>query len=139
MLLSLFLYTDLVLFVMGALGTFLNRRNFIIMLLCIELMLLAANLVFLTSSVSLDDMNGQLLALWVMTAAAAETALGLALCVLHYRLRNTLDVELINLMKGSFFIFMFNLMFLFYFFDNRSYFISNRIVLLLNRVNVHIL
>lgn len=99
--LSLFLYTDLVLFIMGAFGTFLNRRNFIIMLLCIELMLLAANLVFLTSSVSLDDMNGQLLALWVMTAAAAETALGLALCVLHYRLRNTLDVELINLMKGS--------------------------------------
>jgi len=100
--LTLFLYTDLVLFIMGAFGTFLNRRNFIIMLLCIELMLLAANLVFLTASVSLDDMNGQLLALWVMTAAAAETALGLALCVLHYRLRNTLDVELINLMKGSF-------------------------------------
>lgn len=99
--LPLFLYTDLVLFVMGALGTFLNRRNFIIMLLCIELMLLAANLVFLSASVALDDMNGQLLALWVMTAAAAETALGLALCVLHYRLRATLDVELINLMKGS--------------------------------------
>ncbi len=99
--LPLFLSTDLVLFVMGALGTFLNRRNFIIMLLCIELMLLAANLVFLTASVALDDMNGQLLALWVMTAAAAETALGLALCVLHYRLRATLDVELINLMKGS--------------------------------------
>ena len=101
MFLSFFLYTDLVLFVMGALGTFLNRRNFIVMLLCIELMLLAANLVFLTSSVALDDMNGQLLALWVMTAAAAETALGLALCVLHYRLRATLDVEFINLMKGS--------------------------------------
>lgn len=95
------LFTPLVLFVMGAMGTFLNRRNLIIMLLCIELMLLAANLVFLTASVALDDINGQLLALWVMTAAAAETALGLALCVLHYRLRATLDVELINLMKGS--------------------------------------
>lgn len=102
MFLPLFLFTDLILFMMGALGTFLNRRNFIIMLLCIELMLLAVNLVFLTASVALDDMNGQLLALWVMTAAAAETALGLALCVLHYRLRATLDVELINLMKGSF-------------------------------------
>ena len=107
--LPLFLYTDLVLFVMGALGTFLNRRNFIIMLLCIELMLLAANLVFLTASVALDDMNGQLLALWVMTAAAAETALGLALCVLHYRLRATLDVELINLMKGSFYLFSYTI------------------------------
>ena len=115
--LPLFLYTDLVLFVMGALGTFLNRRNFIIMLLCIELMLLAANLVFLTSSVALDDMNGQLLALWVMTAAAAETALGLALCVLHYRLRNTLDVELINLMKGSIYYILF-IFFVFFLFLN---------------------
>ena len=99
--LGLFLLTDLVLFLMGAVGTFLNRRNFLIMLLCLEVMLLAANLVFLTASVALDDVTGQLLALWVMTAAAAETALGLALCVLHYRLRATLDVELISLMKGS--------------------------------------
>jgi NADH-quinone oxidoreductase subunit K len=99
--LGMFMLTSLVLFAMGAVGTFLNRRNFIIMLMCIEVMLLATNLVFLTASVALDDLNGQLLALWVMTAAAAETALGLALCVLHYRLRSTLDVELINLMKGS--------------------------------------
>lgn len=99
--LTLFWWTHLILFVMGAFGTFLNRRNFLIMLLCVELMLLAANLVFLTASVKLDDLNGQLLALWVLTAAAAETALGLALCVLYYRLRATLDVELINLMKGS--------------------------------------
>ena len=99
--LDLFLATNFVIFIIGALGTFLNRRNFIIMLLCIELMLLSANLIFLNASVGLDDMNGQLLALLVMTAAAAETALGLALCVLHYRLRGTLDVEFINLMKGS--------------------------------------
>lgn len=99
--LSLFLWTDLILFIMGAIGTFLNRRNFIIMLMCIELMLLSANLVFLTSSAMLDDTSGQLMALWVMTAAAAETALGLALCVLHMRLRSTLDVELMNLLKGS--------------------------------------
>lgn len=98
--LGLFLVTHLILFAMGALGTFLNRRNFIIMLMCIEVMLLAANLVFLTASVALDDLTGQLLALWVMTAAASETALGLALCVLYARLRSTLDVEFINLMKG---------------------------------------
>ncbi len=104
--LGFFLFTNLVLFSMGALGTFLNRRNFIIMLMCIELMLLATNLVFLTAATGLDDLNGQLLALWVMTAAAAETALGLALCVLHYRLRATLDVELINLMKGSLIFFL---------------------------------
>lgn len=99
--LDLFLATNFVIFIMGALGTFLNRRNFIIMLLCIELMLLSANLIFLNASVGLDDINGQLMALLVMTAAAAETAIGLALCVLHYRLRGTLDVEFINLMKGS--------------------------------------
>lgn len=99
--LSYFLWTDLVLFILGAIGTFLNRRNFLIMLMCIELMLLSTNLVFLTASAVLDDISGQLMALWVMTAAAAETALGLALCVLHVRLRSTLDVELMNLLKGS--------------------------------------
>lgn len=98
---SLFFGVHLVLFIMGALGTFLNRRNLIMMLLCIEVMLLAANLIFLTASVVLDDLTGQLLALWVMTAAAAETALGLALCVLQSRVRHTLDVEFMNLMKGS--------------------------------------
>ena len=101
--LSYFLWTDLGLFILGAIGTFLNRRNFLIMLMCIELMLLSANLVFLTASTMLDDTTGQAMALWVLTAAAAETALGLALCVLHVRLRSTLDVELMNLLKGSLF------------------------------------
>ena len=98
---ALFLCTVVVLFGMGALGTFQNRRNFLIMLLCIEVMLLSVNLVFQTGSVTVDDQNGQLLALWVLTAAAAETALGQALCVLYFRLRSTLDVEQISLMKGS--------------------------------------
>lgn len=101
MLLSYFLWTGLLLFILGAIGTFLNRRNFIIMLMCIELMLLSANLIFLSASCVTDDLSGILIALWVMTAAAAETALGLALCVLHVRLRSTLDVELMNLLKGS--------------------------------------
>ena len=98
--LDLFFIVFCTLFVMGTVGTFLNRRNFVIMLLQIEVMLLSVNLIFLTGSVALDDLNGQLLALLVMTAAASETALGLALCVLHYRMRATLDVELVNLMKG---------------------------------------
>ena len=71
------------------------------MLMCIELMLLSANLIFLSASSVTDDLSGMLMALWVITAAAAETALGLALCVLHVRLRSTLDVELMNLLKGS--------------------------------------
>nr|AWV57001.1 NADH dehydrogenase subunit 4L [Pediastrum angulosum] len=82
---AIFLFVFVTLFVMGTVGTFLNRRNFV---------------TILTGSVALDDLNGQLLALLVMTAALSETALGLALCVLHYRMRATLDVELVNLMKG---------------------------------------
>jgi len=95
-----FFITNLGLFIIGALGTFLNRRNFLIMLLCIEIMLLSVNLNFLTASAALDDITGQLFALWVITAAAAETAIGLALCVLYNRLRATLDVEFMNLLKG---------------------------------------
>lgn len=98
---SLFLFLCVLLFGMGALGTFQNRRNFLIMLLCIEVMLLSVNQVFQTGSVTVDDQNGQQMALWVLTAAAAETALGLALCVLYFRLRSTLDVEQMSLMKGS--------------------------------------
>lgn len=98
---ALYLNICVVLFGMGAIGTFLNRRNFQIMLQCIEVMLLSVNLVFLTGSVTVDDLNGQQMRLWVLTAAAAETAQGQALCVLYFRLRSTLDVEQIGLMKGS--------------------------------------
>ena len=90
-----------ILFGMGTVGCYLNRRNFQIMLQCIEVMLLSVNLVFLTGSVTVDDLNGQQMRLWVLTAAAAETAQGQALCVLYFRLRSTQDVELIGLMKGS--------------------------------------
>ena len=101
MITGLYQCTCVVLFGMGAIGTFQNRRNFQIMLLCIEVMQLSVNQVFQTGSVAVDDLNGQQMALWVLTAAAAETAQGLALCVLYFRLRSTLDVELIGLMKGS--------------------------------------
>jgi len=97
---SLFFLTIIVLFVIGAFGTFLNRRNFITMLMCIEIMLLAVNMNLFIASSILDDIAGVLLALFVMTVAAAETAIGLALCVIYHRLRSTLDVEFINLLKG---------------------------------------
>ena len=97
---GLYQQTCIILFSMGAIGTFLNRRNFLIMLQCIEVMLLSVNLVFQTGSVTVDDLNGQQMALWVQTAAAAETAQGQALCVQYFRLRSTLDVEQIGLMKG---------------------------------------
>lgn len=99
---ALFQVTCIILFGMGMIRCYLNRRNFLIMLQCIEVMQLSVNQVFQTGSVTVDDLNGQQMALWVQTAAAAETAQGQALCVQYFRLRSTLDVELIGLMKGSF-------------------------------------
>ena len=88
------------LFLLGMWGIFLNRKNIIIMLLCIELMLLSINMNFVIFSVYLDDIVGQIFALFVLTVAAAESAIGLALLVVYYRVRGSLSVELINLLKG---------------------------------------
>jgi NADH:ubiquinone oxidoreductase subunit K len=95
-----FLAVSIILFLLGIWGIFLNRKNIIIMLMSIELMLLAVNLNFLVFSVYLDDLIGQLFALLILTVAAAESAIGLALLVVYYRVRGTISVEFINLMKG---------------------------------------
>ncbi|KAB5511287.1 hypothetical protein DKX38_030082 (mitochondrion) [Salix brachista] len=86
---------------MGIWGILLNRRNIPIMLMPIELMLLAVNLNFLVFSVSLDDMMGQLFALLVPTVAAAESAIGLAIFVITFRVRGTIAVEFINSIQGK--------------------------------------
>jgi NADH-quinone oxidoreductase subunit K len=98
--LALFLSVSTLLFLSGIWGIFLNRKNIIIMLMSIELMLFAVNFNFLFFSVFLDDMIGQLFALYVLTVAAAESAIGLALLVIYYRVRGTIAVEYINLIKG---------------------------------------
>ena len=95
-----YLTVSIILFLMGIWGIFLNRKNIIIMLMSIELMLLAVNLNFLLFSVYLDDLVGQLFALLLLTVAAAESAIGLALLVIYYRVRGTIAVEFINLIKG---------------------------------------
>ena len=95
-----FLAVSMMLFLLGIWGIFLNRKNIIVMLMSIELMLLAVNLNFLIFSVYLDDLIGQLFALLILTVAAAESAIGLALLVVYYRIRGTIAVEFINLMKG---------------------------------------
>jgi NADH-quinone oxidoreductase subunit K len=95
-----FISVSMILFLLGIWGIFLNRKNIIIMLMSIELMLLAVNLNFLLFSVYLDDLIGQLFALLILTVAAAESAIGLALLVVYYRIRGTIAVEFINLMKG---------------------------------------
>ena len=88
------------LFLLGICGIFLNRKNIIIMLMSVELMLLAVSLSLLVFSVYLDDIIGQIFALLVLTVAAAESAIGLALLVIYYRVRGTISVEFISLMKG---------------------------------------
>ena len=95
-----YLVLSLSLFLLGLWGIFLNRKNIIIMLMSIELMLLAINMNFVFFSVHLDDIVGQIFAIFVLTVAAAESAIGLALLVVYYRVRGTIAVEFINLLKG---------------------------------------
>ena len=95
-----YLMVSTTLFLLGIWGIFLNRKNIIIMLMSVELMLLAVNLNFLIFSVFLDDLTGQLFTLLILTVAAAESAIGLAILVVYYRIRSTINVEFINLMKS---------------------------------------
>ena len=88
------------LFTLGMLGIFLNRKNVIVILMSIELMLLAVNINFVAFSVFLHDLTGQIFAMFVLTVAAAEAAIGLAILVVYFRNRGSIAVQDINLMKG---------------------------------------
>lgn len=88
------------LFVTGIAGIFLNRKNIITVLMSVELMLLAVNINFVAFSVQLGDLTGQLFTLFVLTVAAAEAAIGLAILVTYFRNRNTIDVDDIRALKG---------------------------------------
>ncbi|MAU42053.1 MAG: NADH-quinone oxidoreductase subunit NuoK [Kordiimonas sp.] len=89
-----------ILFTLGIFGIFLNRKNVIIILMSVELMLLAVNINLVTFSVQLQDMVGQIFAMFVLTVAAGEAAIGLAILVIYFRNRGTIAVEDINQMKG---------------------------------------
>jgi NADH-quinone oxidoreductase subunit K len=95
-----YLFVAMVVFLLGLSGIFLNRKNIIILLMSIELMLLSINFNFIIFSIFLDDILGQLFALLVLTVAAAESAIGLAILVIYYRVRGTIAIEFIDLMKG---------------------------------------
>jgi NADH-quinone oxidoreductase subunit K len=88
------------LFVIGICGIFLNRKNIITILMSIELMLLSVNINLVAFSVQLGDLAGQVLALLVLTVAAAEAAIGLAILVVYFRNRATIDVDDIRSLKG---------------------------------------
>lgn len=95
-----YLAVALILFTLGLCGIVLGRKNIIIMLMSVELMLLAVNLNFLIFSVYIDDLIGQLFALLVLTVAAAESAIGLAILVIYFRIRGSILVEYIHFIKG---------------------------------------
>lgn len=89
-----------IVFTIGVLGIFLNRKNVIIILMSIELILLSVNINFVAFSAYLGNLTGQVFALFVLTVAAAEAAIGLAILVVYFRNRGSIAVENVNLMKG---------------------------------------
>jgi NADH-quinone oxidoreductase subunit K len=95
-----YLVVAAILFTLGMFGIFFNRKNIISILMSNELMLLAVNINFVAFSSFLHDLTGQIFALFVLTVAAAEAAIGLAILVVHFRNRGTISVTDINLMKG---------------------------------------
>lgn len=95
-----YLIVAAILFTFGTLGIFLNRKNVIVILMSVELILLAVNINLVAFSVFLGNITGQIFALFVLTVAAAEAAIGLAILVVFYRNRGSIAVEDINTMKG---------------------------------------
>ena len=98
--LSHYLAVGAILLVMGIFGIFLNRKNVIIILMSIELILLAVNINLVAFSAALGDLAGQVLTMFVLTVAAAEAAIGLAILVIYFRNRGSIEVEDVTLMKG---------------------------------------
>jgi len=89
-----------ILFFIGLCGIFLNRKNILLIILSVELLLLSINFNFLVCSTYLDDVLGQIFAIFVLTIAAAESSIGLALLVVYYRIRGTIAIEFLNQLNG---------------------------------------
>lgn len=88
------------LFLIGVLGIILNRKNILLILMSVELVFLAVNINFIVFSAYLDDLIGQIFAVYVLTVAAAESAIGLAILVAYYKIRNSIAVESIQILRG---------------------------------------
>ncbi len=95
-----YLVVGAILFVLGVLGIFINRKNVIVILMSVELILLAVNINLVAFSAAKGDLVGQIFAMMVLTVAAAEAAIGLAILVIYYRGRGTIAVDDVNRMKG---------------------------------------
>ena len=95
-----YLTVGAILFVLGVLGIFINRKNVIVILMSVEMILLAVNINLVAFSAFLHDLSGQIFAMFVLTVAAGEAAIGLAILVIYFRNRGTIAVDDINMMKG---------------------------------------
>lgn len=95
-----YLVVGAILFVLGVLGIFINRKNVIVILMSVELILLAVNINLVAFSAFMQDLTGQIFAMLVLTVAAAEAAIGLAILVIYFRNRGTIAVDDVNRMKG---------------------------------------
>lgn len=95
-----FQLVSFLLFLFGIIGTFIIKRNLIMVLICIELLLVAVQLNFMISSYNLDDITGQIFILFILMVAAAEVAIGLAFLIIYYRLRGTIESKHLYLSKG---------------------------------------
>ena len=95
-----YLTLSAIIFSIGIVGIFLNRKNVIIILMSIELILLSVNINLVSFSIFLNDLNGQIFTLFILTVAAAEAAIGLAIIVVYYRNTSTVDIEEIQSLKG---------------------------------------
>ena len=97
---SIQLTVNFLLFITGLIGMVINRSNILIILMCIEMMLLSLNLNFIVFSVYFDDLYGQLFSLFILTVAAAESAIGLAILTVYYKLKNTIQLDKIKQIKS---------------------------------------
>lgn len=95
-----YLILAFILFIFGVAGIFITRRNIILIIMSIELILLSINLIFIISCIYLDDVIGQVFSLYVLTIAASESAIGLALVVNYYRIRSIISIDYISTIKG---------------------------------------
>jgi len=93
-------YFSLLLFLIGVWGMILNRKNLILIIMSIEMLLLSVNLLFIIFSLRLDDFIGQIASLLILTVAAAESAIGLAILVIYYRINGNITITQLNLLKG---------------------------------------
>jgi len=95
-----FTIVSFTIFLFALIGVFLNKRNVILILMAVELMLLSINFSFLITSTYLDDRLGQIIAIFILTVAAAESSIGLAILVIYFRAKGTINIEFVNLLRG---------------------------------------